>query len=413
MAGSGTLRPTSLFLFVLFALALGGPLGCEGGETPGEETDEPGFVFPAEEGEPVGSQGRLVIIGGALADENSGVYDAILEGRSGDGPICVLPTASGDPLESMEEYVETFNAYGGPEASKGIFLTLDSPNQANDPEIVEALEGCSGFFFTGGDQSRITDFFVPGGESSGAFEAVWERFEAGAVVSGSSAGAAIMSDPMIGGGSSEGALEEGIRVEGDGDGVRLTPGLGFLERALVDQHFLARGRWARLMVAVLRSPSDSFGFGIDENTALVVENSWARVVGASGVVFLDARDATLEAEGNGGYGVRLFLLGAGDAVDLERGEILIADTKQPFPQDGDPFASPETDLFSRWSLLEVLFELARAPDERLTFRQGGHFVEFRKGPAFTAAGWDEMGVQDTPMGLSLGPFVLSVWREQG
>ncbi len=137
----------------------------------------------------------------------------------------------------------------------------------------------------------------------------WLGNRAGAVVSGSSAGAAIMTDPMIGGGSSAGALQEGVRAEGEGEGVVLEKGLGLLETAFVDQHFLARGRWARLLVAVLATDSFDLGMGIDENTALVVEGDSAWVVGASGVVFFDTRGVVRDDEGKAGSGIVLHLLG--------------------------------------------------------------------------------------------------------
>ena len=411
MAEPLTLRPLTLFLHALLALVLVGPTGCDRGQAPAPDPAEEIQPESADLGSPSGPLGRLVIIGGALKDENAAVYQAILDGRSGGGPVCVLPTASGVPEESMQEYVDVFDAFGGRGTARGVLLTLDDPAQADETSFAEVLRACSGFFFTGGSQSRIMDVFLPSGEATLASQAVVERFRQGAVISGSSAGAAIMSNPMIGGGSSAGALAQGIQTLDEGDGVWLTEGLGFLRDGLVDQHFLARGRWARLMVAVLGTPSDPLGFGIDENTALVVENGWAHVVGESGVVFLDARDASREAGGNGGYGLRLFLLGSDDGVALETGEVFPADGKDPIPAESALFASPDRDLFDGRALLEVLFEMATTSDDRLTFHQSGHFLEFRKEPGFRALGWDGMGIQGTPLGLFLGPFVLSAWKE--
>ena len=59
------------------------------------------------------TRGRLVIIGGGLQAENTAVYQAILDGRSGDGQICVFPTANADPQESMETAVSRIDAVGG------------------------------------------------------------------------------------------------------------------------------------------------------------------------------------------------------------------------------------------------------------------------------------------------------------
>ena len=394
-------NPGRISASIFFLIASWG-CGAEGPPNPPVSEE----IFEARKGE----DGRLVIIGGGLQSENTAVYQAVLDGRWGPGPLCVLPTASGTPTSSMDGYVAAFNALGGPGTAQGILLTVDNGYVAGSEEMAARLKGCSGFFFTGGVQSRIMEVFLPGGEPTPAYAALWERFRAGAVVSGSSAGAAIMTDPMIAGGSSAGALAAGIRTA-EGEGVWLQEGMGFLKDGVVDQHFLARGRWARLLVAILGSASDSLGFGIDENTALVVEGDSARVVGESGVVFLDARDATLEQGGNGGYGVLFYLLGRGDVVDLLTGDVKRESSKAPLPQTGVPFGSPNADLFSPWTLLPVLSEFGSAPDPRLTFRQEGHFLEFRKEPSFEALAWDGLGVQGTLHGLSLGPFVLSVWRE--
>jgi len=351
------------------------------------------------------------MIGGGLRSENVAVYRAVLEGRNGDGPLCILPTASGTPQSSMTGYVESFDAVGGPGTAEGILLSVDNRNDAESEVVAERLRRCSGFFFTGGVQSRITEVLLPGGAVTPAFQALWNRYQSGAVVSGSSAGAAIMSDPMIAGGNSEEALRWGVTSREEGEGVWLTEGLGFLESGLVDQHFLARGRWARLLVGILGLERDRFGLGIDENTALVVEGDSAWVVGESGVLILDARVATTEDGGTGGYGVRLHLLGAGDRLNMRTGAVRPDPEKVGVPQGDEPFADSDADLFAPWSLLSVLFELATAPESRLTFHQGGQFLEIRKEPGFTAIAPVGPNNRTPPAGLFLGPFVLSVWAE--
>jgi hypothetical protein len=220
-----------------------------------------------------------------------------------------------------------------------------------------------------------------------------------------------MTDPMIAGGGSEEALRAGIRHGEEGEGVLLETGLGFLPMGLVDQHFLARGRWGRLLVALMASDSIAVGFGIDENTALVVDGDSARVVGESGVVFMDARGASPEDQGTDGYGIRLFLLGAGDLVQLERGTVLQDPSKEEISGTGAAFADSEPDLFGDRTLLHILYRFAISPDPRITFNQQGHLVEFRKAPDFRAFAWREPGISETPRGLSLGPIALSVRRE--
>ena len=202
--------------------------------------------------------------------------------------------------------------------AQGIFLTVDNRKKADDPDVADRMGECSGFFFTGGAQSRIMEVFRPEGEGSLAFQALRERFQAGAVISGSSAGAAIMTDPMIAGGSSGEALRQGIRNGEEGEGVSLQEGMGFLGGALVDQHFLARGRWGRLLVALLGTEGNPFGFGIDENTGVVVRGDMFEVIGQGYVAIYDA-GSWLEG-GPGGEGGPFYFLAPGDRFNLKSRE---------------------------------------------------------------------------------------------
>jgi len=390
----------ALLIFVLFPA-----LGCEAGAPPSGESEGTRVAETME-------TGRLVIVGGGLQSENTPVYEAILDGRLGSDPLCVIPTASGTPERSMEGYVSTFDELGGPGTARGILLTVDEPARADSEAVAAQLKSCSGFFFTGGSQSRITRVLRPQGEATAAFEAIWERFMAGAVVAGSSAGAAIMTDPMIAGGGSLEALQMGIRSEEeDAEGVLIEPGLGFLEIGFIDQHFLARGRWGRLLVAILDSGGDGLGFGIDENTALVVNGDSARVVGESGVIFMDARSFSGEGGDTLSRQARVFLLGNGDVVSLDNGEVAWDSAKEDLPATDRPFDLRAPDLFDDMALLEVLHQLALARDAEASFVQDGYRIEVREGSDFQALAGEGEGVAGTPWGLSMGPFLLNVQRE--
>lgn len=362
--------------------------------------------------------GRLVIVGGALEDDNAEVYQAIVDARDGDGPICVVPTASGVPETSMTSAVKAFDAYVGDGGALGILLSEQNADEARDPRMAALLDGCSGYFFTGGDQARVVDTFLPGGDTTVAFRAVRRRFEEGAVVSGSSAGAAMMSGVMIASGSSAGAIEHGITYGAGPDleegGERIRRGMGFFERAILDQHFLSRGRVGRLVVATLATDSLPVGLGIDENTALVVDGDQARVVGASGAVVVDARNAT-RAEGaedgagavRFGTGVRITLAGTGDAIDLTTFQVIRGAGKSVLQRTAAAF-EPPADPFARWAFLHLLADLARSPASSTDFAVAGATLSLRKGDAFSAAALEDEGVQGEPRGLSAGPFVVDL-----
>jgi cyanophycinase len=374
--------------------------------------DPRGAPAPEADGSEVG---RLVIVGGGLDRDNAAVYRAILDGRSGEGPLCVVPTASGVAEQSMNSAVEAFDAHGGEGTAAGVFISIENPEAASDAEVAEELRRCSGFYFTGGQQSRILDVFRPRGTSTPADEALMERWRAGAVVAGSSAGAAMMSRRAIAGGTSGGALEGGVVEEqAEGAGVRVRDGMDFFGPGMVDQHFLARGRWGRLLVAVLALDDVPYGLGIDENTALVVDGDRATVVGASGVVLIDGRGAAWAEANSDRATVTLTLLGAGDAIDLRTLAVAFVDRLAP-----PAFAAvtPPEDPFARWALLELLAAVAgsegnagadgtavvlAAGDHRLTL---GPADGFRAGA--TAPGG---GPEGTPAGLSVGPLRLVVER---
>ncbi len=363
---------------------------------------------PASELE-TGDSGRLVIVGGALQSDNVEVYRSVLEATEGDGPFCVLPTASGVPAESMASALAAFTEHGA-DSVDGVFITTENPESASDPGIVTRLRNCSGFWFVGGVQSRVVEVFRPEGGPSPAYDAVMERFRAGAVVAGSSAGAAIMSPLMIAGGTSAGALTHGVvQSEEDGDGVLVEPGMGFHNGPVFDQHFLARGRIGRLIVATLAGVGDGVGFGIDENTALVVDGHTGRVVGASGVVLVDARVADRSEAGHGGRGMRVHLIGSGDSFDMETfavspgAKVLVPATTSEVTPPEDPFA--------RWAFLEFLDAFAASDALSVEMEAEEHRITVQRGPMFRAASYDYEGVQGTRAGLSVGPLLVSLVPE--
>ncbi|HEU0055062.1 MAG TPA: cyanophycinase, partial [Longimicrobium sp.] len=158
-------------------------------------------------------------------------------------------------------------------------------------------------------------------------EAIRRRYREGAVLGGTSAGAAIMSDSMLTGNQ----YREGVDTAGYYDdeyprvarrSIQVVRGLGFLHGAIVDQHFLRRERQNRLLSAVLERPS-LVGVGIDESTAILVrpDGRW-EVLGASSVLVMDARAARVTsatAPVLGATGVALLLLPAGSVYDPRTG----------------------------------------------------------------------------------------------
>jgi cyanophycinase len=180
----------------------------------------------------------------------------------------------------------------------------------------------------------------PDGSKTPVLETVWEVYKSGGVIGGSSAGAAVMSEAMIGGGNSLAALTHGIinDYSGDdfpeGDGLLMSEGLGFFPLGIVDQHFGQRARIGRLAVALMNEkPGFSLGFGVDENTALIYlgGQNLVKVAGAGGVTIIDATNASLSYTRDLPAIENLFvsLLEEGDSFDGATGQIIPSAGKKP------------------------------------------------------------------------------------
>jgi cyanophycinase len=299
--------------------------------------------------------GSLVIAGGGLEDNNDKVYEELiaLAGGKDLATFAVIPSASGVAVQSYVSFQKTLISYGvKPENIHLIPIAMvddDSTtnadeskwsNNGNDLKLADLVRDCSAVWFTGGDQLRTTKtLYLSDGTKTHVLDAVWEVYNSGGVVGGSSAGAAIMSEAMIGGGNSLGALTHGVITDyqGDdfpeGDGVLMTKGLGFFPFGIVDQHFDQRGRIGRLIVALINEKSRfNLGFGVDENTALIYDGKqkMLKVAGASGVTFINTADLIYSKIQNLPNIENLIVsrLEDGDSFDLVTGTIVPAEGKK-------------------------------------------------------------------------------------
>ena len=127
--------------------------------------------------------------------------------------------------------------------------------------------------------------------------------------------------------------------------IGVTHGLGLLRGTVIDTHFSQRGRIPRLLAAVAENPMN-LGIGIDQNTAIVVEQGRAfRVLGDGGVYVIDGGGishsdlpATRARGGLSIFDARMHLLTQGDRYDLTR--------RRPLPEEepAEDQAGPEGDV---------------------------------------------------------------------
>ncbi|MFI5256474.1 MAG: cyanophycinase [Gemmatimonadales bacterium] len=263
-------------------------------------------------------RGTLFIVGGGPQPPALVKEFVDLAGGAGHAKIVVFAMASSDGKASGEEKADDLRKLGA--AATNVFVTHD---EANTDSVAKLLDGVTGIWFGGGDQVLLMKAL--GGTKTE--RAIHGRYAAGAVVGGTSAGAAVMSAAMITGDERH---PGGVRAVKDStesfmtiarDNLEMAPGFGLLTNAVVDQHFVRRKRHNRLVSVVLEQPVH-LGVGIDESTALIVEPSgrW-RVAGESVAIVYDARHATITPDGTtlGATGVTMHVLPAGSRYDPATG----------------------------------------------------------------------------------------------
>ncbi len=163
--------------------------------------------------------GSIVIVGGRLEPDNSDIYNKFIElsmkyknKNKEEVKIGIIPAGSGEPVFSAEIFKKNLMSYGVSEKNiETIPLAVkDDPSTDFDEtswkdngtskEIAVKIETYDGLWFTGGDQARYTEVLLDKErQKTPVLKAIWDIYKRGAVLGGTSAGAAIMSSPMIGG----------------------------------------------------------------------------------------------------------------------------------------------------------------------------------------------------------------------
>lgn len=267
-------------------------------------------------------RGPLVIIGGAEDREGDCVVLREFVRRAGgvQAHIVVLTAATSMPREVGGDYIRVFENIGAEDVQ---VIDTEYAEDADRQEAVDKVMQATGIFFTGGDQARIIELI----KGTRVDKAIRERHAQGAVIGGTSAGAAMMPETMI----IEGDSATNPRV----DAVDMGPGMGFLPGIAVDQHFAQRGRLGRLIAALVQQPA-ILGIGIDENTAVIVDGDQFEVVGQSAVTVVDESEAThnnlqglLRGEALAICGVRLHILPHGYGFNLKTRQPIIPGEAPP------------------------------------------------------------------------------------
>jgi cyanophycinase len=220
------------------------------------------------------SKGTLLIIGGG--EQGAAIQEAAIRlGRGPDGAPArwvVIPTALADE-EAARMKPPDFTSRDG--AVVTVLHTRDR-DEADSADFIAPLESATAVYFVGGRQWRLVDAYADT-RTERELRAVLDR---GGLIAGTSAGATIQGSYLV-------------RGAPEGNEILMSPGhergFGYISNAAIDQHVIARGRESDL-AQVVAAHAGLLGIGIDEATAVIVQQNRMSVIGRSVVLITDGTD---------------------------------------------------------------------------------------------------------------------------
>ncbi len=211
--------------------------------------------------------GTLALVGGGEWTEGCDFDGELLE-RSGARRVLVLPTAAAyeHPERRVMAAADWFSRWEGEVEGLMVLGRAD----AEDEGAAEVVRRARFVYLSGGSPLHLRSVL----KGSRVFEALRSAHREGAVVAGSSAGAMVLTDPMV-----------------DPRGGALTVGLGLVERLAVVPHFgdVAEDvHGEKLHRSVALAPAGVPVVGIPERTAVIHDSAGWRSAGRGEVaVFVD------------------------------------------------------------------------------------------------------------------------------
>lgn len=221
--------------------------------------------------------GKLMIIGGG--EKREAILKDYVDLITVDNPVIELITTAGsvDVEETYNEYRKIFEKHLPCTVNH---IHHDSREEIDEQAIEERVKAADAVFIAGGDQLKLTSIY---GGTGFLFLLKHRYIYDGLLIGGTSAGAMVLSTPMIFAGNGADEMIAG--------NVKITTGFEFLRDICIDTHFVARGRVTRL-AQVIATNLSTVGWGIEEDTAVIVENGTdARVTGAGVVLVLDGKES--------------------------------------------------------------------------------------------------------------------------
>ena len=211
--------------------------------------------------EPAIQHSRIGLVGSGEFTNAMTEIDREILSTIGPAPtVVVLPTAAAgeDPEDWALRGVEHFVRLG----ARSVALMVLAREHAEDPENVRVIEQADLLYISGGKTARLLDAL----EGSPLWRGFLLARQAGAWLVGSSAGAMALGDWSL------------VHRPEDGHGTptKWMPGLGMLQGLAVVPHF---DRWTEGPRLVDEIKTACSVFGIDEDTAVLLDEGQGRVAG--------------------------------------------------------------------------------------------------------------------------------------
>lgn len=249
----------------------------------------------------------MLLLGGGHDDPALALLASLLPDRT--APIEILTTATAhEPVRTHAAYARVLHGLGCPHVGH---LLIDEHHHADERNTLRRLKDAALLFLTGGDQERITEHLL----GTEFLKRLRHRHQHDAdfMLAGTSAGASALGAQMLVAGRGWRSLLAG--------GIELLPGLGLLPDWLIDQHFVERARYPRLLHAVLACPH-LLGLGLSEETGLLLRpGQLPEVFGDEVVLVVNGKPlrgnnfaAVAPGKPVGGQGFEVSMLVAGDRL---------------------------------------------------------------------------------------------------
>lgn len=261
------------------------------------------------------SKGHLVIVGGVQTKEIVVEFVKLAGGEN--ARIIVIPNAGSNPVYWSEVQVKEFSELG----AKSDYLLFTRETADTDSNL-KKMDWANAVFFLGGDQSDLTRDML----GTKLLQKVYDIYNNGGVVGGSSAGAAVMSEVMITGNELLNKDSTSAFISIQKGNIETAKGFGFIKSAIIDQHFLKRKRHNRLITLMCEHPN-LLGIAIDESTGIVVNpDETFEVIGNNQVLVYDPTEAkNIRTDKSGNLGItemKMHLLINGDKFDLKSKKVI-------------------------------------------------------------------------------------------